>query len=92
MVELNLLTELLKNNENLAIEIQGHTDNIGEDKMNEKLSENRAKAVYDFLIKNGISAKRLSYKGYGETKPNFDNNTEEGRQKNRRTEFIVTKT
>lgn len=92
MVELNLLTELLKNNENLAIEIQGHTDNVGEDKMNEKLSENRAKAVYDFLIKNGISAKRLSYKGYGETKPNFDNNTEEGRQKNRRTEFIVTKT
>lgn len=91
MVELNLLTELLKNNENVAIEIQGHTDNVGDEKMNQKLSENRAKAVYDFLIKNGISTKRLSFKGYGETKPRFDNNTDEGRQQNRRTEFTITK-
>ncbi|MEE1944149.1 OmpA family protein [Pedobacter sp. KR3-3] len=91
MVELNLLTELLKNNENVAIEIQGHTDNVGDAKMNEKLSENRAKAVYDFLVKNGIAAKRLTFKGYGETKPRFDNSTEEGRQQNRRTEFRITK-
>ncbi|WP_199140314.1 OmpA family protein [Pedobacter sp. ASV12] len=91
MVELHLLVELLKNNENVAIEIQGHTDNVGDAKMNEKLSENRAKAVYDFLVKNGIATKRLTFKGYGETKPRFDNSTDEGRQQNRRTEFRITK-
>lgn len=91
MVELNLLTELLKNNENVSIEIQGHTDNVGDAKMNQTLSENRAKAVYDFLVKNGIAPKRLAFKGYGETKPRFDNSTDEGRQQNRRTEFRITK-
>ncbi|TKC10062.1 hypothetical protein FA048_07585 [Pedobacter polaris] len=91
MVELNILTELLKNNQNVAIEIQGHTDNVGDVKLNDKLSENRAKAVYDFLIGNGIEKKRLSYKGYGATKPQADNITEEGRKQNRRTEFIITK-
>ncbi|KQC00780.1 OmpA family protein [Pedobacter sp. Hv1] len=91
MVELNILIELLKNNANISIEIQGHTDNVGDVKLNEKLSENRAKAVYDFLINNGIDRKRLSFKGYGETKPRADNATEEGRKQNRRTEFVVTK-
>lgn len=91
MVELNILIELLKNNANISIEIQGHTDNIGEVKLNEKLSENRAKAVYDFLINNGIDRKRLSFKGYGESKPRAENATEEGRKQNRRTEFVITK-
>lgn len=91
MVELNLLAELLKGNESMAIEIQGHTDNVGEVKANQKLSENRAKAVYDYLMAKGIDKKQLNYKGYGEEKPAFDNSTEEGKQKNRRTEFLVVK-
>ncbi|MES2447475.1 MAG: OmpA family protein [Bacteroidota bacterium] len=90
-VELNILVDLLKENENVAIEIEGHTDNFGEDKLNQKLSENRAKAVFDFLINNGVDKRRLSYKGYGKTKSKADNKTEEGRRQNRRTEFIVTK-
>lgn len=90
-VELNVLIGLLKSNENVAIEIQGYTDNVGDVKLNQKLSENRAKSVYDFLINNNIDKRRLTYKGYGETKPRSDNATEEGRQQNRRTEFIITK-
>jgi outer membrane protein OmpA-like peptidoglycan-associated protein len=89
--ELNILIALLNSNQYVAIEIQGHTDNIGEVKLNEKLSENRAKAVYDFLITNGIDKKRLTFKGYGETKPQYENTTEEGRKLNRRTQFIITK-
>lgn len=91
MVELNILTDLLKNNAGMVIEIQGHTDNVGDIKANQKLSENRARSVYDYLISNGIDKKQLNYKGYGETQPAFDNSTEEGKQKNRRTEFLVVK-
>lgn len=91
LIELNLLVEILKSNPTLLIEIQGHTDNVGDLKANQKLSENRAKAVYDYLIKNGIGGKQLTYKGYGENLPKFSNDTEEGRSKNRRTEFKVIK-
>lgn len=91
MVELNILADVLKSNPTVEIEIQGHTDNVGDNKTNQKLSENRAKAVYDYLVSNGIGKKQLSYKGYGEDKPAFDNATEDGRQKNRRTEFLVVK-
>ncbi len=91
MAELNILADLLKNNPNLRIEIQGYTDNVGDLKLNAKLSDNRAKSVYTFLISNGIAANRLAYKGYGDTNPKADNATEEGRKQNRRTEFIVTK-
>lgn len=91
VAELNILIELLKNNPNISIEIQGYTDNVGEVKMNEKLSENRAKAVYDFLIRNDIAPKRLTFKGYGETQARAENSTEEGRKQNRRTEFLVSK-
>jgi len=91
MVELNILTELLKNNVTVNIEIQGYTDNVGDVKLNNTLSENRAKAVYNFLVNNGISAKRLSFKGFGESNPRADNTAEEGRKRNRRTEFIITK-
>jgi len=90
-VELNILTEVLKSNANMVIEIQGHTDNVGDVKANQKLSENRAKAVHDYLVNNGIDKKQLNYKGYGEEKPAFDNTMEEGKQKNRRTEFLVIK-
>lgn len=89
--ELNLLMELLKNNPNVAVEIQGFTDNVGDDQLNEKLSENRARSVYHYLLANGIPEKRLSFKGYGKTKPRADNSTEEGRKQNRRTEFVITR-
>ncbi|MCX7696799.1 MAG: OmpA family protein [Bacteroidales bacterium] len=79
----------LNENPTIKIEIQGHTDNIGTEEFNKTLSENRAKAVYEYLIENGISSNRLSYKGYGFSKPIADNNTEEGRARNRRTEFVI---
>lgn len=88
--ELALIIQLLNENENLTIEISGHTDNVGDAKLNQKLSENRAKAVYDYLIDNGIAKKRLAYKGYGATQPLASNETDEGKQKNRRTEFTIT--
>lgn len=91
IIELNLLAELLNINPTMVIEIQGHTDDIGTVKDNQVLSENRSKAVYAFLIENGIAKKRLTHKGYGKSRPASDNTTEEGRQLNRRTEFIIIK-
>lgn len=88
-VELNTLLTLLKNNVGLRIEISGHTDNTGSKEHNRVLSENRAKAVYDYLISQGIAANRMTYRGYGDSQPISDNNTEEGRALNRRTEFKV---
>lgn len=88
--ELEVLISLMKKNPNIHIEIGGHTDNSGNAAENQKLSENRAKAVADYLTTQGIAASRLSYKGYGSSKPIADNNTPEGKQKNRRTEFVVT--
>lgn len=73
------------------VEVEGHTDSQGNDKSNLKLSEARAKAVRDFLIGQGIDGGRLVPKGYGETKPVADNETEEGRFKNRRVEFEITR-
>ncbi|AOM80289.1 OmpA family protein [Pedobacter steynii] len=91
VTELATLKDLLKNNPNIHIEVQGHTDNVGNDLQNEKLSVNRAKAVYDHLIESKIDATRLTYKGYGETRPIAGNETEEKRKQNRRTSFIITK-
>lgn len=91
-VELEKLLTLLKKNPKIKIEISGHTDNVGEDNYNQTLSENRAKAVYDYLINHGISKERLTYKGYGESVPIDTNDTEEGRANNRRTEFKVVDT
>jgi outer membrane protein OmpA-like peptidoglycan-associated protein len=83
-----LISFLLKNN-GLHIEIGGHTDNEGSDTHNVTLSLNRAKAVYDYLILNGVKSDKLSYKGYGETMPIESNDTPGGRANNRRTEFKV---
>ena len=91
LFELNQLLRLLENNSTLKIQINGHTDNVGSDENNLILSANRAKAVKDFLIKNGIMSNRLSHRGYGETKPIELNDTEWGRQNNRRTEFVMLK-
>jgi outer membrane protein OmpA-like peptidoglycan-associated protein/tetratricopeptide (TPR) repeat protein len=87
--ELNNVIKLLQNNETLRIEISGHTDNIGTYKYNKKLSEDRAKAVVDYLVKKGIKPDRLTYKGYAFDQPVAPNTTEEGRAKNRRVEFKV---
>jgi outer membrane protein OmpA-like peptidoglycan-associated protein len=86
---LDLLIEFLSENPSIYIEIQGHTDNIGNDAENMKLSANRAKSVYNYLITNKINAVRLSFKGYGKTIPVASNDTEEGRAKNRRTVFVI---
>jgi len=74
-----------------SVDVEGHTDSQGGDKPNMKLSEARAKAVRDFLIGQGIDGGRLVAKGFGETKPVAGNDTEEGRYKNRRVEFEITK-
>ena len=87
--ELNKLVTFLTLNKTMRIELSGHTDNVGDKKMNLTLSENRSKSVYDYLITNGIDAKRLTYKGYGETKPKVKNDSDENRAINRRTEFRV---
>ncbi|MCO6501379.1 MAG: OmpA family protein [Vicingus serpentipes] len=89
---INVLEEFidfLTTNPTLKIDINGYTDNVGNPQENLLLSENRAKAVYDYLIIEEISPDRLSYKGYGETNPVASNKTEEGRAKNRRTEFVI---
>lgn len=87
--ELGRLVALLQETPALRIQISGHTDDVGDDASNQTLSENRAKAVYEYLIQNGIPAERLRYKGFGESKPIETNDTPEGRARNRRTEFVV---
>ena len=87
--ELERLTKLLNDVPTLKIEISGHTDSKGADAYNKTLSNNRAKAVVDYLIGKGIAADRLTSIGYGEEQPIATNDTEEGRQLNRRTEFKI---
>jgi outer membrane protein OmpA-like peptidoglycan-associated protein len=88
-VELEKLLEFMEKNPSIKIEISGHTDNVGSTAYNIELSENRAKAVYDFLIEKNISPKRLQYKGYGESQAIDSNDTESGKANNRRTEFKI---
>ncbi len=87
--ELQRLIQLLTEMPKLKIEISGHTDSYGSAEYNQKLSENRAKSVVDYLVKHGISESRLTFKGYGLTQPIATNTTDEGRQLNRRTEFKI---
>ena len=83
--------KILNENPTIKVEIQGHTDSIGSDKYNLRLSQKRAQAVVSYLVQNlGIDAGRLTAKGYGESRPVADNNTEEGRAINRRVEFVIT--
>lgn len=89
VTELKRLQTFLERNQRISIEISGHTDSMGSKEHNQVLSENRAKAVYNFLVTNNIASERLSYKGYGETRPIDTNETEEGRARNRRTEFKI---
>ncbi len=91
VVELNLLLKLLNNHPDMQIEIRGHTDNVGSAQYNKVLSEKRALSVYHHLIQSGIQKSRLTYRGLGDTIPVASNETDEGRARNRRTEFKVTK-
>ncbi|MBU0695013.1 MAG: OmpA family protein, partial [Bacteroidetes bacterium] len=89
--ELQKIIDFLEVNPKIHIEISGYTDDIGNDQSNLILSQNRAKAVYQYLTSHDIDKTRLNYRGYGETKPVSDNKTVEGRANNRRTEFLITK-
>jgi len=88
-VEINYLFQLLEDQPEMRIKIIGHTDDVGSDQSNMTLSSQRAKSVYDSLVAKGIPATRLQYEGKGETAPIADNNSEDGRQVNRRTEFVI---
>ena len=86
---LNEFADFLKTNSTVKVEIRGHTDNIGSVQTNITLSNQRAKAVYDYLLSKGVPKSNISYKGYGPNMPIADNKTEAGRAKNRRTEFYI---
>ena len=100
-VELEKLLDFMTKNPSMKIEISGHTDTRGDDKENMKLSADRAKSVYDYLVSKGISADRLTYKGYGESMPMIsdaeisklatEKEREAAHQSNRRTEYRVVK-
>jgi outer membrane protein OmpA-like peptidoglycan-associated protein len=87
--ELERLSKLLTDNPSIKIEISGHTDNKGAAAYNLTLSDNRSKSVVDYLVSKGIPKERLTWKGYGLTMPIAPNDTEAGRQMNRRTEFKI---
>lgn len=89
--ELQRLVKLLNDVPTMKIEISGHTDSKGSAEYNQSLSDNRSKAVVEYLVKAGIAADRLIAKGYGKDQPIATNETEEGRQLNRRTEFKILK-
>ncbi|MCR5444937.1 MAG: OmpA family protein [Bacteroidales bacterium] len=91
LAELDRLAEALQRHPRLRLEVGGHTDAVGSDENNQLLSERRAKAVYDYLIISGVSPDRLTYRGYGESRPVADNDTPEGRAANRRTTLTPLK-
>jgi outer membrane protein OmpA-like peptidoglycan-associated protein len=88
---LNDLAEVMSFKKKMVVEIAGHTDDVGDDAANMKLSQSRAEAVVKYLTGKGIARERLSAKGYGETQPASYNDTPEGRQENRRTEVRIIK-
>ena len=87
--ELEKLLRLMREMNELNLEIAGHTDNVGSAEHNKKLSEDRAEAVVNYLTKEGIKKERLTAAGYGFTRPRAANDNEANRQLNRRTEFEV---
>ncbi|PCH66325.1 MAG: hypothetical protein COC01_08330 [Bacteroidetes bacterium] len=87
--EVEDIVEFLESHPRIRIDIQGHTDDVGDDEDNLILSENRARSVQEALVKKGINEKRLTHKGYGESKPISTNETAKGRKDNRRTEFVI---
>ena len=87
--ELEELVTYLKNKTDISIEIAGHTDNVGKDADNLRLSQQRADSIREYIIKKGIESKRVSAKGYGASEPIAPNDTDKGRQSNRRTEVHI---
>ena len=87
--ELERVIKLLNDYPSIRVEISGHTDNIGSLATNKKLSESRAKAVVDYIVSKGIDVARLEFQGYAYFQPVATNDTEEGRQENRRVEFKI---
>lgn len=87
--QLNKLVKTLVTIPKLVIEIAGHTDNVGDRRLNQALSENRARIITSYLVKNGIPERRLRHAGYGSNKPAAPNDTEDNKRKNRRVEFVV---
>lgn len=90
-LELEKLTNFLKNNPTIAIELQGHTDNQGDFERNLELSKQRVETIKAYLVKQGIDPKRIQGRGYGSTRPIANNSREETRQLNRRVEFVILK-
>ena len=90
-IELNRVVKLLTENPAIEIEMSAHTDSRGSDEYNFKLSDNRARSVMEYIISKGIAPNRITSQGYGETKPVATNDTDEGRQLNRRVEFKILK-
>ena len=88
---LDAAAKTLKEKSEIVLEISGHTDSTGPEKFNKSLSKNRANAVKAYLVRKGISSKRLTAVGVSSTQPASDNNTEEGRAKNRRVELRIKK-
>jgi len=88
--ELDRMNRFLKDHPGITVQLTGHTDSIGSRQNNLTLSKRRADAVRDYLIETGISPERMTTEGYGETQPVAENDTPEGRQKNRRVEFTIT--
>ena len=88
-IELNRILQFLQNNDSLKINIEGYTDNVGEEKKNINLSYNRAKSVFIYFVSQGISENRLNVHGNGSSNPIATNDTEEGRALNRRVELVV---
>lgn len=89
--ELLLVVNLMKSNPGLVVEISGHTDNLGSAEYNLRLSDNRAKAVVQYLVNAGVTAERLKARGYGAARPADSNDSELGRARNRRIEFLILK-
>jgi outer membrane protein OmpA-like peptidoglycan-associated protein len=89
--QLDTLVNFLKRYAKVRIIVNGYTDARGTDELNANLSELRAKSVADYLIANGIDALRIAYQGYGKSNPIDDNDTDEGRQRNRRVEFTIVR-
>ena len=90
-IELKRLIDFLITNKSLYIELEGHTDSVGSEELNRVLSESRAKEVYTYLVDQGIEKYRMTFKGYGYSRPISPNETIEGRALNRRTEFKITR-
>jgi len=85
------IKKLQQRDPNIILEVGGHTDSDGTDASNQKLSENRATAVKDILVRYGVNASSLQTRGYGSTKPRADNSTEQGKFLNRRIEYLIVK-